>query len=108
MAEPRIDVQVMAGSLPRYFRRSAADFPGQAYLAPDPGAAIARHRVSLPHPGRAPGMSAIADAGNVKFSPNKPTLTALADRIDELKRESAALEDEIEQGGCDQCQGENK
>jgi hypothetical protein len=37
-ALPHIDFQIMAGSLPRYFRRHARDFPGRSYLRPDPAA----------------------------------------------------------------------
>jgi hypothetical protein len=40
-ALPRIDLQVMAGSLPRYFRRSRGAFPGRPYLVADGKAAAA-------------------------------------------------------------------
>ena len=55
-ALPPIDVQVMAGSLPRYFRRTAADFPGRAYLTADP-AAVARWRERFACEGRTVGLA---------------------------------------------------
>jgi Flp pilus assembly protein TadD len=48
---PRIDLQVMAGSLPRHFRRRPEDFPGRRYLTADP-AAVAAWRERLGGIGR--------------------------------------------------------
>lgn len=38
-ALPPIDLQVMAGSVPRFLRRRLEDFPGQPFLRPDPARA---------------------------------------------------------------------
>jgi tetratricopeptide (TPR) repeat protein len=55
-ALPHIDLQVMAGSLPGRFRRRAEEFPGRAYLVPDP-AAVALWRERLGGQGRAVGLA---------------------------------------------------
>lgn len=56
---PPVDVQIPAGSLPRYFRRKAADFPRERmYLSPDP-VRVAQWRTRLAglQPGVKVGLS---------------------------------------------------
>lgn len=55
-ALPRIDLQVMAGSLPRHYRRRIEDFSGRAFLKPDP-AAVQRWRGRFSGPGRVVGLA---------------------------------------------------
>jgi hypothetical protein len=43
-----------------------------------------------------------------KFLKVEGNIKLILERIDELKRESAALEDEIEKDECEQCQGDEK
>jgi len=50
---PRINCQISVASLPLYLRRSAADFPGQPYLFPDPDR-VAAWRDRLDRLGTAP------------------------------------------------------
>jgi tetratricopeptide (TPR) repeat protein len=60
-----VDFQVAAGSLPGVFRRSAARFPGRAFLKPDP-AKVARWRRELERLGDGPKIGISWRGGSVR------------------------------------------